>query len=211
MDAWNICLRDQVPAYITWTQYQANLAQLQANRTVAGQSGAARQGSALLGGLLVCGHCGGRMAVRYQGARMSYACNWKGINYAEPNCLHCAGASLDARVVSQVLEALTPACLALSLDVQHHMEAERKALNQHWRHQLERAAYEVQRAQRQYELVEPEHRLVARSLERAWEDALSTQRQLQEESNRVLAQQAVPLTAQELQDIHALAEDLPAL
>lgn len=211
MDAWHVCLRDQVPAYITWTQYQANLAQLQANRTVAGQSGAARQGSALLGGLLVCGHCGGRMAVRYQGARMSYACTWKGINYAEPNCLHCAGASLDAWVVSQVLEALTPACLALSLDVQHRMEAERKALNQHWRHQLERAAYEVQRAQRQYELVEPEHRLVARSLERAWENALSTQRQLQEESNRVLAQQAVPLTAQELQDIHALAEDLPAL
>lgn len=211
MDAWHVCLRDRVPAYISWTQYQANLAQLSANRNVAGQSGTARSGAALLGGLLVCGHCGNRLSVRYQGARQSYACTWKTSNYAEPNCLHCAGSGLDAWVVSQVLEALGPANLALSLEVQHHVEEERVALMKHWTQQLERAAYEVQRAQRQYQMVEPEHRLVARSLERAWEDALSAQRQLQEDAARVQHHRAHPLTAQEIQDIHELAEDLPAL
>lgn len=211
MEAWHVCLRDQVPAYISWTQYQTNLAQLQANRNVAGQSGPPRTGAALLAGLLVCGHCGNRMCARYQGARVSYACTWKTSNYAEPNCLHCAGSGLDAWVVSQMLEALGPANLALSLEVQHHLEEERLALMKHWTQQLERAAYEVQRAQRQYQMVEPEHRLVARSLERAWEDALTAQRHLQEDYSRIQQHRARPLTAQEVQQIHALAEDLPAL
>ncbi|GGR14304.1 hypothetical protein GCM10008957_28930 [Deinococcus ruber] len=211
MDAWHVCLRNQVPAYISWEQYQVNLAQLQANRNVAGQSGAARQGAALLAGLLVCGQCGRRMTIQAQSGRPSYACISNASNYAQPNCLHCASAALDAWVVSQLLEALSPVSLALSLEARQHLEQERELLRTHWTHQLQRAAYEVQRAQRQYQAVEPEHRLVARSLERAWEEALTAQRTVQEEYARVQQHQTHSLTAQEVEQISALAADLPTL
>ena len=91
------------------------------------------------------------------------------------------------------------------------MEQERARLSQHWHQQLERARYEVQRAERQYHRVEPENRLVARSLEQRWEEALRQERQLAEDHDRFLRNQPAPLTAAERARIQALAADLPAL
>jgi hypothetical protein len=85
------------------------------------------------------------------------------------------------------------------------IEQERAALLRQWDLKLERAAYEAARAGRQYDACEPENRLVARALERQWEQALRQQRQLQEEFERF--KQATPsrLTAQQQQAIRALA------
>lgn len=211
MDAWHVCLRDHVPAYISWEAYQSHLARLAANRNVAGQAGVARGGTGLLSGLIVCGHCGNRMSVRYQGTRAAYNCSRDQGNYGGSTCFHCASTALEAWVVSQVLEALSPASLALSLETLQHVQAERTALSLHWAHQLERAEYEVSRAARQYQAVEPEHRLVARSLERAWEQALEAQRSVQEEYARVHQHRPGTLSEAEIAQINALAEDLPAL
>ena len=210
---WLVLLPDRVPAYISQEQYAANQARLAANRARAEAMGAVRDGPALLAGLVVCGRCGTRMGVHYSGGhrRQGYECSRRRGNYGEPYCQHLPGACLDAFVSQQVLAALEPAALAVSLAAVEHLEAERTALRQLWQQRRERARYEAERAGRQYQLVEPEHRLVARSLERVWEEKLAAQQHLEEEYERFQRQQAHGLTAEERTAIRQLAADIPAL
>src|SRR5437016_5607833 len=110
------------------------------------------------------------MNVHYDdgGARLhTYECVERWTHYGEPKCQHLAGPCLDAFVSQQVLLALQPAALELSLTATERVEQERAELDRLWQQRRERAAYEVERAARQYQTVEPEHRLVARTLERA--------------------------------------------
>jgi hypothetical protein len=118
---------------------------------------------------------------------------------------------LDDLVSEQLLRALAPAALELSLQALQNIHQERDRLHRHWQQRLERAAQETQRAERQYQAVEPENRLVARSLEQRWEAALRTQGALQEEYDRFLQDQPRQLSADEKARIRALADDLPAL
>ena len=106
---------------------------------------------------------------------------------------------------------MEPAALDLSLSAVADIERERDRLHRHWAQQLERARYEVGRAERQYQACEPENRLVARTLEQRWEDALTRQRQLADEYDRFLRDQPLRLTATECGRIRALAADLPAV
>lgn len=199
--------------HISWEEYERNLAQLEANRARTASRGAVREGAALLAGLVVCGRCGRRIAVCYGGRRKGhlYSCNRRKIDYAEPACQELAGPCLDAYVSAQVLRALEPAALALSLEAMQQLERERSDLDRLWQQRLERAAYAADRARRQYQLVEPENRLVARSLERQWEEALLAHQQLEEEYHRVRTSQPRLLTESERTAIRQLATDIPAL
>ena len=76
---------------------------------------------------------------------------------------------------------------------------------------MERASYEVERAERQYKAVEPENRLVARSLEEQWKKALRAQRDLREEYDRFLNEQPPRLTEEERGRILMVAADIPTL
>lgn len=211
--AWVALIKDQLPAYISWEQYERNLAQLEDNRARGDRKGAVREGAALLTGLVVCGRCGCRLAVCYRGRQHGYlyACNRRRIDYGEESCQGLAGPGLDCWVSEQVLLALEPAALDLSLEAAQHLERERDDLDQLWRQRRERAAYETDRARRQYQLAEPENRLVVRQLERDWEEKLATQQQLEEDYHRVLATQPRVLTAEERSAIRDLAADIPAL
>jgi DNA invertase Pin-like site-specific DNA recombinase len=213
LDDWLVLLPDRRPAYITWEQYEHNLARLQANRARADQVGAVRQGSALLAGLVVCGRCGARMTVRYGGQRPrpTYVCTRQLSDYGGEACQQLAGTCLDRFVSQQVLAALQPAALELSLEAAQHLERERDDLARLWQQRLERAAYEAERAGRQYRLVEPEHRLVARQLEREWEAKLAARRKLEEDCARFVRSQPRVLTAAERAAIRRLATDIPAL
>jgi hypothetical protein len=201
---------ERCPAYIPWEQYEANLARLAANRARAESLGAVRNGPALLAGLVACARCGARLIVRYRGPHV-YECNRLRDNYGGPLCQHVAGPCLDRFVGRQVLAALEPAALELALEATTRLEQEREALARLWQQRRERAAYEAERAGRQYHAVEPEHRLVARSLERAWEQKLAAQQQLEEAYHRFLRQQPRALTADERAAIGRLAADIPAL
>ena len=114
-------------------------------------------------------------------------------------------------MAAQVLAALEPAALELSLAAADDIEQERARLHRNWQQQLERARYEAERARRQYDAVEPENRLVARELERRWEEALKEQRRLEEEYARFGRNQPRGLSAGEREQIRSLARDLPAL
>ena len=211
--AWPVLIQDHHPVYISWEQYQQNLAQLQSNQARADERGVARQGAALLCGLLRCGKCGCRMMIQYHRGTQQhrYVCCREAIDYGGERCQHLSGACLDEFVADQVLLALEPAALELSLAAAMHLEQDRLALDQLWQQRLERSVFEAERAGRLYRLTEPENRLVARALAQEWEAKLLAHQQLQEEYNRFCHQQPKQLSAQEQQAIRQLAEDLPAL
>lgn len=210
---WLAFVPEQCPAYITWEQYEANRARLEANRARAASLGAVRAGPALLPGLVTCAHCRTRLGVRYHGAGQphSYECTRTRTNYGGPLCQHVAGPGLDQFVAEQVLLALQPAALELALEATTRLEHEREALDRLWQQRRERAAYDAERAARQYHAVEPENRLVARTLERAWEERLAVQQQLDEEYHRFVSRQPRTLTDEERAAIRQLAADIPAL
>jgi len=208
-----VLLKDHLPAYITWERYEANLEKLAKNQARAASLGAPREGPSLLGGILKCGKCGCRMTISYQGkeASLRYACMRRHVDYGEPLCQSLAGNRLEALVSEQVLAALEPASLKLSLKAAEDIEKERAQLHRHWKQQLERVRYDVERAARQYQVVEPENRLVARELESQWEQSLVKQRQTEEEYARFELQQPSRLSEDEVQSIRSLSADIPAL
>ncbi len=213
-DEWLVRLANHCPAYISPEQYERNQARLQANRARADAIGATRGGPALLAGLVVCARCSCRLSVHYDdgGTRLhTYECVERWTHYGEPKCQHLAGPCLDTFVSQQVLAALEPAALELSLTATERVEQERAELDRLWQQRRERATYEVERAARQYHAVEPEHRLVARTLERAWEEKLAAQQRLEEEYHRFVQHKPRILSQAEREAIRRLATDIPAL
>jgi DNA invertase Pin-like site-specific DNA recombinase len=208
---WQVLLKDRLPAYISWERFEQNLEQFRRNQNAI--LGVARRGPALLSGLVICGRCGLRMSVQYNngGQRLRYSCNRMAVDYAEPFCQSLVGAPLDECVSRLVLQALEPAALEISLRVSEDIETERQQLHRHWQQRLERARYGAERAARQYHAVEPENRLVARTLEQQWEQALSDETALQADYARFQAEQPPLLSSKERAAIRQLAQDIPAL
>jgi len=208
---YQVLLPNRLPAYISWEQFERNRRQLEAN-TQAGL-GVIRYGPSLLSGLVVCGRCGRRMASAYNnnGTGLRYSCAREAVDYGGARCQSLAGAPLDRWLSDLVLQALEPAALEVSLEVAADVEAQRQRLHQQWAQRLERAGYEVERAARQYHAVDPDNRLVARTLERQWEAALASEEQLKADYRRFLHAQPTTLSAREREAIRHLAGDLPAL
>ncbi len=210
---WAVLIKDKLPAYISWMQYERNQRQLAAN-AIQG-IGVPRRGSSLLSGLIICGRCGLRMTTHYSSTtsngKVRYLCGMMMANYGDKVCQSLVGSMLDALIVEQVLSALEPSALDVSLRVAEDIEQERKTLSVHWEKQLERAKYEVERAYRQYNASEPENRLVTRNLEKKWEEALASEEKLKSDYTKFLAEQPATLSADEREAIRQLASDIPAL
>jgi DNA invertase Pin-like site-specific DNA recombinase len=208
-----VLLPDKCPAYITVEQFNANQKILTDNRSRAESRGAVRHGPALLSGLVVCGRCGYRMVVNYNGSGrfLRYVCNHAKVCYGTPVCQSLTGTRLDACVAQQVLLALQPAALELHLAAAADVEHQRAAVHRNWQQQQERARYASERAARQYRLVEPENRLVARELERQWNDALEAEQRVEREYRAFCATQPTTLSVAEREQIRRLASDVPQL
>jgi DNA invertase Pin-like site-specific DNA recombinase len=215
-----VLLKDRCPAYITWQQYQINQRRMADNQARGQTRGPVRDGSALLGGLLVCGQCGCRMMVQYTRSshcsetnsnQPHYVCSRHAIEYGSARCQSLAGRILDAFITRQVLTVLEPASLELSLSSAEDIEQQRKKIDQQWQHRLERTQYDVDRAARQYHAVEPENRLVARELERQWEQCLLDHRQLQEKYDRFRDERPATLTQSKRNLIQTLSSNIPRL
>ncbi len=211
MEQWEVLLKDQWPVYISWAQYEQNLKQLKAN--TAQSMGTPRRGPSLLSGLLICGRCGLRMATRYSnnGHSLRYSCSCMAVDYAAPYCQSLVGSPLDELITREVFRALTPAALEISLKVAEDLEHERAQHLGLWKQRLERARYEVERAWRQYNAVEPENRLVARTLEKQWEQALEAEETLKMEYARFVAREPAVMSAEQREAIQRLSSDIPAL
>jgi DNA invertase Pin-like site-specific DNA recombinase len=211
IEDWEVLIKDQLPAYITWSQYERNVRQLQANTAQA--LGVARKGAALLSGVLICGRCGLRMAPHYSSpaGRYRYSCDRMKVDYGEAACQSLSGLSLDECITGLIFKALLPAALEISMAAAEDQAAERQKQQKYWLQRLERTHIDSERAARQYNAVEPENRLVARTLERKWEEALAAESQLKTQYEQFLLEQPALLTEEERLAIQNLAQDIPAL
>lgn len=171
---YDVFLPNHHPAYVTLDQYEANMAQLHRNRTITPSGpGAAREGSALLQGLVWCQRCGRRMRVQYSKATPYYCCDKAHQRFDEPICGWASAVRVDALVEDRLLSVVDAGAVDLALAMDQSQRAEHAQLDQQWRDQLQRLDYACELARRRYELVDPANRLVAQTLETAWNDRLT--------------------------------------
>lgn len=212
VEGCQVFIRDRLPAYITWERFQENQRRLAANRASAEAPGAARGGGALLAGLVWCGRCGRRMYARYRrSGRPTYVCSTERSDYGLPLCQSASADTIEAWLSGLILEALRPAALAASLTAAGEVEQRREQQVRHWQQRLERARHEAERAARQYHACEPENRLVARTLERAWDEALQQVQRLEAEFERFTRDCPRLLGEAEQEQIRRLAGEVPTL
>src|SRR5438128_2227426 len=213
MEEWTTIHQGVYPAYITWDQFLANQARLADNASDFARRahGAPRQGCALLAGLVVCGRCGYQMRVTYK-PQPRYTCTALAASYGAATCLHVDGASLEAVVVKAFFAALAPAELDLLEEVLAAQRADATRLTQQYADRVVRAEYEARLAQRHYQAVDPDNRLVAAELERRWEMALQAVVEAREEMERMASHPQTPeLTAEMKEQLQDLGRHLPDL
>lgn len=217
-DQWHTLIRDAHAAYISWDQYEANLARLHQNAQANGadrRGGPPREGPALLQGLVICGRCGERMTVRYQSRHGElvpvYVFQKAGIERAEPICQHIVGADLDRAIGDLLVETVSPMALGVALGIEAELSSRAEEADRIRRQQVERARYEADLAQRRYLRVDPDNRLVAGSLEAEWNSRLRALAAAQEEYERRRDADPLALDESRRAEILALATDFPRL
>jgi DNA invertase Pin-like site-specific DNA recombinase len=213
LEAWPTIHHAVYPAYISWEQFLANQARLLDNASTFARRarGTPRHGQALLAGLVVCGRCGYQMRVAYKPQRR-YTCTALAASYGAATCLHIDGASLEQVVVKAFFAALAPAALDLLDEVRATQRADQSRLVQYYADQVARAEYAARLAQRQYQAVDPDHRLVASELERQWEVALQGVADAQATAAQYAQQPPTPQLSPALRtQLQALGQSLPEL
>jgi DNA invertase Pin-like site-specific DNA recombinase len=213
---WQVLIPEHHAGYINWDEHEANQRQILHNANMKGVMvrGPARNGGALLAGLLRCGHCGRKLHVAYSGTSgqcLRYDCRGARMNHGTDQCIAFGGLRADQRVVEEVLRRLQPlgirAALA-AIDQQAQLGDERARQKEL---ALEQACFEVARARRQYDAVDPDNRLVAAELERRWNETLKRQSELEQELAALREQQPTRLSEATQERLVELGEDLPAL
>jgi DNA invertase Pin-like site-specific DNA recombinase len=215
---WDVILHDHHPAYVSRGDFERIQAMVARNRPATRDeaSKALREGAALLQGIVRCGHCGRSMTVRYhatagRSGAPQYCCHAAWAQRRAGICQSMGGRRIDEAVSSVFVDMLSDGKLEIELAALRKSEQSDDAVVQQIELQIERARYEAGRAERQYNCVEPENRIVARSLETRWNEALARVDELERllaERNR---QMAMPLTADEERLLRELARDLPRL
>lgn len=218
MQDWRVRLEQHHDGYITWDDFIQNQQQLAKNRTNGEKmilSGAAREGLALLQGLLLCSSCGHKLTVRYTGnggLYPIYVCDGRRRDGSgTKSCMSVRCDLLDAAISEQVLNALRPEELGLALEALQRLE-ERDATAMHqWQMRLQRMEYEAALAERRYQEVDPSNRLVARTLEQRWNQALSQLEELRKQYAEIEGNNARAATPEQKARVIALAKDFPRL
>jgi len=218
MEAWPVQLKDHHESYISWEDYLGNQTQLAKNQTNGEStllSGAAREGLALLQGLLLCGACGRRLSVRYKGnggVYPTYECNWqRREGRATKACMSIRADLLDTAVTQQALSVLQPAEIELALVALHELEARDQSILRQWQMRVERAEYEAQLAERRYQECDPSNRLVAATLERRWNERLQQLDDIKQQYAETERRETHVLTPAQKAQVLAIAHDFPRL
>lgn len=170
--AWLVLLPGQHAGYIAWETYERHQQLLADNAQMQGRmaKGAVRAGPSLVAGLLRCGRCGRRLQVAYSGRVARYTCR----DQSAAGCgLAFGGLRVEAALAREVLRVLTPGAIEAALASAEAVDDEAAATRRALELELREARYEAARAQRQYDAAEPEHRLVAATLEQRWNTALA--------------------------------------
>ena len=205
---WPVLIVEHHEGYISWADYLTDEAALAANRTHAGAR-PPREGSALCQGIIYCGSCGKPMRTNYHSdARPAYECSARADRLTTPTCRSIAASTVDSAIAERLLEALNPNEIALALAAADEVADRHQRVGRAAELAVDRARYEADRAERAFHAVEPENRLVARTLETRWETklaALTEAEQALEAARHTLP----PLPARS--ELEKLAADLSGL
>ena len=212
-ERWLVRIDGAHPAYISWETWVSNQKTLKANGVhfAAAGNGAPKGGSALLAGLVLCGRCGGRMDVHYGSANAAvpyYFCRGNADSTTRRSWITPAE-PIDRAVEQVFLDAMVPAELELSLAVERQVDAQASALDAHWKLRIEQLEYDARRAERRYMAVDPDNRVVARTLEHNWEEALRALERARQDHLAARSEHRVQLGDEDRARVRALARDLP--
>jgi len=218
-EKWKVKIHDHHEPYISWEEYLKNQTAIADNNSRRGTAvrGAPRKGKGILTGLVRCGRCARKMQVHYSGNprrggynSVTYCCVSREPASDKTLCSKFGGSAVERAVSAAVLDAISSLrvdALAAAIAQVARQASEKQ---QQLELELERAVYEASRCERQYDEVEPENRLVARTLEQRWNAALGRASQLKRE---LTEQRELPntLTAEQEEKLRRLAFDLPRL
>jgi DNA invertase Pin-like site-specific DNA recombinase len=211
---WTVLIMDHHEGYINWDVYQSNQTMIAHNENARGGAvrGSVKRGEALLAGLLRCGHCGAKLLAQYPGPHViRYQCSGYVLNRDHACCVMFGGLRADRLVSEQLLQCVTPFGIAAAVEAIETMQGASDERIQQKALALEHARYEVTRARRQYDGVDPANRLVAAELERRWNQALTTEAHLEAELATLQQGREHPLSDVQKRELLALARDLPRL
>jgi DNA invertase Pin-like site-specific DNA recombinase len=215
-DQWQVLIKEHHRGYIDWQTYEANQQRIARNTRPGPHKagGAVREGSALLQGLASCGHCGRRLRTHYSGRNSVPGYHCSGEHLVEGRgsyCLNIGGVQIDEAVARAFIAALEPAKIAAMMAAAEQLEMDRASALKHWRLGLERASYAASLAERRYRAVDPDNRLVARGLERAWEESLAALETAKVELARREQEHPRVLSAEERERLGVIGPDLAAV
>lgn len=210
---WQVLIKDRHEGYISWEQFERNQRLIADNAN--GKSymgrGSIRRGEALLAGLFRCARCGRRLAVAYGGtggATQRYVCRGTSTATATNNCIAFGGVRIDHAVAAEVLDRLQPLGVEAALAALTNQEYEQFEKTRQLENALEAARYEVARAHRQYDAVDPDNRLVASELERRWNEKLGRVQAIEAALAEVVARPASMLSPDDRDRLMSLGKDL---
>jgi len=199
------------PGYITVDQYERNIQRLVENRNMYGgmrNQGATREGRSLLQGMVLCGRCGRPMNVYYGKKDIRYICR---SSHTRRRCQEINMRHVEPLIEKIVVGSVCGKELGLGLKAVEKLSQRSRELEEQWQKRLEAAGYEAQKARRRYHQVEPENRLVARTLESEWNRKLEELERLTQEYDEARRKPPIVLSEAQREKIMALAEDLPRL
>jgi hypothetical protein len=213
-DEWRALIPGTHEGYVDWARYESIQRAISGNLQVASRSlGAAREGTALVAGLLRCRRCAAKLTVHYTGNRHDvarYACHRAWLDKGQPRCISFGGTRVDAAVAAEVLSVVQPASIEAAIVAYREDSQKQDEVRAALERDLEAARYAASRAQRQYDAADPENRLVADELERRWNHALARVREVETritDHHRTSAGEPAPT----LEEFTALADRLEDL
>jgi DNA invertase Pin-like site-specific DNA recombinase len=216
MPEWKVLILDHHPGYISWEKFLRNQERIRenSNKHRPFSKGAAKMGSSLLSGLMVCGHCGRKLMPKYSGRdgkSVRYICRGVAATTGQTDkCFSTNARKLEQVVVQEILKILQPAAIDAAIAAEQKLSSESSARQKSLELELEQARYDAERRQRQFDAVDPENRLVLRNVLAQYEQALAKAEHLQQELEKEKAQHQ-PFDESQRQTLYALANDLPRL
>lgn len=218
ISSWKVLINDHHEGYITWEDYIGHKKMLENNRTNGEKmvlKGPAREGLTLLQGLLICGCCGRRLTVRYKGnggLYPCYECNWKKREgLSKRACINLRSDLIDNPIIARVLEVIKPKQIEVAIKALEEIERREKTLDNQWSMKIERAEYESNLAQRRYEAVDPDNRLVAGTLEKRWNEALIKLKDVKRQFEEHKQKKRISVTEEQKAQVLKLAHNFPQL
>ena len=196
--------------YVSWEEFERIQAVIAGNNRVAGQAGAVQGGMALLSGLLRCARCGRKLDVLYRGERpgaIRYSCQRGWLDQGETKCIAFGGTAADKTISVELLRAVQPAAVEAAIMASEETARDRDEVLEALQRDLQAARYAAQRAQKQYDHADPENRLVAAELERRWNAALESVRDLETRIRRHCGQKP-PAVSSRFEEFAELASEL---